>query len=391
MHCAYRNRIIIHAFLFICQIHVFSCVSVRQIDDVGEITGAARARALKEGRQRSFLEVESGWIANATESQVHAENAYTTGTGQIVVLWGCVAGVIAILCISAVFVSAHYSQRSSLQGSTASTLKDRLSSAAGSSKPHRGTPSGLSRNSRKQSSGAPNRMGGSSESSSFTDQTGGSSHAQSSVHSKSTQQNPVGAGTPLPGLPLCPQLIVPDGTRLACVVQNDVCRRRQELSFHISAVAERGGKPLFLVRVSEISSEPYGIYIETLGGMEQFAFLSTEDLWKGSERPVFSISRPWGLPYGTIQRGDNGEYAMLRGTAKLLFFTGDFANHDIQVLNSSGHAVAQTSPLSDEEYQLRMQPRTDAGLVILGLLAIDKMENDGGSTSERSSSDARTR
>jgi len=178
----------------------------------------------------------------------------------------------------------------------------------------------------------------------------------------------------LPGLPLCPLLVVPDGTRLGCVVQNDVCRMKQELSFDVSAVPGRGGAPLFRARVSELSTEGPAIYVETLGGRDQLAFLSTEDLWRGAASPVLGISRPWGLPYGTMQKGENGEYVVVRGQSPLLTFSGDYLSHSIQVMVPSGHTIATTLQTSPEEYQVHMQARTDAGLVILGLLAIDKCE-----------------
>jgi hypothetical protein len=193
------------------------------------------------------------------------------------------------------------------------------------------------------------------------------------ISTSSAYRTPGGASM-LPGLPLCPLLIVPDGTRLACIVQNDLRCRKQELCFDIGAVPARGGAPLFRVRVSELSTEAPGIYVETLSGREQLAVLSTEELWRGTERPSLSISRPWGLPYGTIQKGENGEYYVMRGTSTLLVIAGDFENHSIRVRNSSDNTVATVMQASPEEYQVHMQARTDAGLIILGLLAIDKCE-----------------
>lgn len=181
---------------------------------------------------------------------------------------------------------------------------------------------------------------------------------------------------PLPGLPLCPLLVVPERTRLACLVQNDVCRRKQDLSFDIRSVPSREGAPLFRIRVAEHETMGAGIYVETLSGREQLAFLSTEALWQNSEHPVLEITRPTGVSYGSIEKGQNGEYFIIgkRGE-KLLTFEGDFQSHSIQVISPGGTVVAATLPESSlEEYQAHIQARTDAGLVILGLLAIDKCE-----------------
>jgi hypothetical protein len=195
-----------------------------------------------------------------------------------------------------------------------------------------------------------------------------------SCMSSSTLQTRSRTSAGLPGLPLCHLLVVPDGTRLACFVQNEVRHRKQDLAFDVSAVPARGGAPLFRMRVSEMGPEPSKIFVETLGGREQLAELSTEELWRGTPNPSLAISRPWGLPYGQVQKGDNGEYLMLRSHNTMLVFSGDYKTHNIQVQDTSGHTIATTMQTSPDEYQVHMQARTDAGLVILALLAIDKCE-----------------
>mmetsp|Transcript_11716 Transcript_11716/g.32002 ORF Transcript_11716/g.32002 Transcript_11716/m.32002 type:complete len:364 (-) Transcript_11716:26-1117(-) len=180
-------------------------------------------------------------------------------------------------------------------------------------------------------------------------------------------------------MPLCPLLIVPEGTRLACVVQNDVCRKRQDLSFNVRGMQSRGGAALFQMRVSEHGGASPGIYVETLGGKEQLAFLSTEELWSCAPRPVLAVLQPWGETYGSIQKSEGGEYVLRRGKAAMWLFSGDFASHSVQVVTTGGEAVANVCPSSHEEYQVFVQARIDAGLLILGLLAIDKCEADPGS------------
>jgi len=174
--------------------------------------------------------------------------------------------------------------------------------------------------------------------------------------------------------PLCPLLIVPEGTRLACVVQNNVCRRRQDLSFNLRGKQSCGGAALFQVRVSERSGLSAGIYVETLGGKEQLAFLATDELWRGSPRPVLGISRPSGEPYGSVRRGEGGEYVLQRRRSNIWVFSGDFAGHRIQVVTTGGRFVASVWPGSADEYHVYVQSRVDAGLLVLGLLAIDKCE-----------------
>merc|ERR1719433_1062606 len=116
---------------------------------------------------------------------------------------------------------------------------------------------------------------------------------------------------------LCPLLVVPQGTRLACIVQNDCCRKRQEMSFNIHGMVSRGGQPLFQVRVSELSQQEPGIHLETLGGREQMAFLSTEDLWLAASKPKLVITKPDGDVFGVIQREPQGVYTVRCGDTNL--------------------------------------------------------------------------
>jgi hypothetical protein len=283
---------------------------------------------------------------SASKTKTRSNNQAST-----ILLWGCIVGILTIVGVAVTYLCMHYRSPPGARNKEYGASSEHLTNQSKSS--HRS-----SRSSGK-SSQASDRLS-SLDSEAITSSNEGS------------QKDAL-----LPGLPLCHLLVVPDGTRLACVVQNDVRRRKQELSFDICAVPARGGAPLFRMRVSELGQENPGIFVETLGGREQLAFLSTQDLWLGSSRPALSISRPWGLPYGMVQKGDNGEYLVMRGTTTLLVLTGDFQSHTMQVLNATGQVVATTLQTSPEEYQAHMLSRTDAGLVILSLLAIDKFESTG--------------
>jgi len=169
-------------------------------------------------------------------------------------------------------------------------------------------------------------------------------------------------------------LVVPAGARLSCYVQNEVRRSKQDFSFNINALPARAGSPLFRMRVAECGPESPKIFVETLGGREQLAELSTEELWRGSKRPSLAISKAWGQLYGKVQKMEAGKYVVWQGQSPIVIFTGDFQTHSILVLNSSGHTVATTMKTSLGEYQVDMHSHTDAGLVLLVLLAIDKCE-----------------
>merc|ERR1719428_708378 len=93
-----------------------------------------------------------------------------------------------------------------------------------------------------------------------------------------------------------------------------------------------------------------------------------------THNPVFGIYRNTGSLYGTLQKGDRGEYSVWRAKAEVMTFSGDFQAHDVQVKNSHGRVVANTVLMSQDEYQVHVNAGTDVGLVILSLLAIDKCE-----------------
>jgi hypothetical protein len=210
-------------------------------------------------------------------------------------------------------------------------------------------------------------------------------------------------------MPLCSLLLVPDFTRLNCIVQADVCRRKQELSFNATSC---GGRPLFQLRVSEIVTDNPGIHVETLQGQEQLAFLSTAELWARCEgmaassanpgsvippvEPVFALKifRPMGVPFGSFRKSRSGEYIVSRGSSDILLFSADAdsPNRTIQVFECpTGSIVASVFQDTPGEYQVSVMTRHDAGLVILGVLAIDKLEVPGASTASSPASATNSR
>jgi len=178
------------------------------------------------------------------------------------------------------------------------------------------------------------------------------------------------------GLPLCPSLLVPDGTRLACVVKADLKRQKQSLSFQVRSVSQKGGSPIFRVDVQELSAKP-AIFLKALDGTETLAYMSTEELWNNPEgaAPALSIYRANGVLYGSVQKNAAGGYTIMRGQTALLIAQGDFQAHTVQAKATNGRVIAATQPISPAEYQVNVQSRVDFGLVLLALLAADKLES----------------
>jgi hypothetical protein len=180
--------------------------------------------------------------------------------------------------------------------------------------------------------------------------------------------------------PLCPQLVVPDRSKLQCVLQDKVHFKRQNACVNVCSVAARGGTPLFQARINEVdvaASSAVGIYLETLRGEEKFAFLSTQEVWNCPEKrqPSMDIMRASGSKYASMAKNDVGAYSVTSGGSPLMTFSGSFSKHDIRVSDGNGQTLAEVSPGSTEgTYEVVVFPNVDAGLIILGLLAINKTE-----------------
>lgn len=182
-------------------------------------------------------------------------------------------------------------------------------------------------------------------------------------------------------VPLCPQLMVPTSSYLRVVVPELACRRRQDTFINICSVPSLGGSPLFRARVSECEPAACGargVYLETLEGDQQFAWVSTEELWSSPGKPSWSpkltIMRPDGLQFATMKKNNRGDYVIMCGLGILAVFSGDFQAHEAHVVSSQGRLMAQIQRGRQGCYEVTTSPDIDAGLIILGLLAIDKCE-----------------
>lgn len=180
---------------------------------------------------------------------------------------------------------------------------------------------------------------------------------------------------------LCPSLLVPAGMEFVFAVREVVTRGRQEDAFDI---VDLKGSSLSRVVVTERNGRGLrpGIFIQTL--MKQpLAVVHTEQVHAGTSRsPV--ICRPSGDLFGVLKKDDaTGRYKLKhRSGYKLLTFHGDFQEKAINVVNMSGKLVCATERCvldfdSHPHYQVRIAPHVDAGLVLCGLLGIDKLESRG--------------
>jgi hypothetical protein len=170
--------------------------------------------------------------------------------------------------------------------------------------------------------------------------------------------------------------LVPSGTQLDCAVGGHLCRKRQNKTFTICGLT---GVQLFQVRAEERVSGDPGIYMETLGHAERLAFLSTKELWSGVSSPQMSMFYASGSKYGVLRKTEEGTFEVCTlgqedALSPVLKYIGDFAGSSYKIVGKSGRTIALVSPTSEGSKKLVVKSRNDAGLVILGILAVDKFE-----------------
>lgn len=177
---------------------------------------------------------------------------------------------------------------------------------------------------------------------------------------------------------LCPSLVVPSGMEFVFAVREELSSMRQELNFNI---VDLKGAPLSRVVVSEkgdINTAGCGIFLQTLTRMP-LAMVDMRAVHEKSSRTPL-ICRPNGEVFGQLKHDESGRYMLKNKAGKgLLIFHGDFAEKAVNVMNTVGKLVCATERCvvdfdSSPHYQVRIAPYVDAGLVICGLLTIDKLE-----------------
>mmetsp|Transcript_72385 Transcript_72385/g.205162 ORF Transcript_72385/g.205162 Transcript_72385/m.205162 type:complete len:377 (+) Transcript_72385:45-1175(+) len=190
---------------------------------------------------------------------------------------------------------------------------------------------------------------------------------------------------------LCPQLIVQAGYMLRCTLPGT-----HPGEGHQEAVLVRSstdGTPLFQARV-QIGNSEAAIVLETVRGEERLGSLSAKETH--GEEPEMEIARACGAKFGSVRRAEAGGHVIAGRTgAPVLLLGGEAQAHDLYVHESGGHdldvrdlhahdfkvrdpggtTLAEVRPGSDEDtYEVKIYSNGDAGLIVLGLLAIHRKE-----------------
>lgn len=191
---------------------------------------------------------------------------------------------------------------------------------------------------------------------------------------------------------LCKELVVPEGTEcvLAVPITGLESTRRSRKTFDIT---DKKGKTLLKVAL-EIPKGPSGHMLERLtlqSASAQDALASCDILIpvlnRGSGGPKIrcSIQSKTGDLFGRIdfeaQTSDTGQcYEMIGvgGTWHVSFY-GNLGEHSLNVTNDKSQLLATVEQANlsfaspGSYYQLRVAPLSDAGLILIALLALDRM------------------
>eukprot|EP00401_Gymnodinium_catenatum_P015028 CAMPEP_0117545278 /NCGR_PEP_ID=MMETSP0784-20121206/46012_1 /TAXON_ID=39447 /ORGANISM="" /LENGTH=491 /DNA_ID=CAMNT_0005342119 /DNA_START=155 /DNA_END=1630 /DNA_ORIENTATION=+ len=183
---------------------------------------------------------------------------------------------------------------------------------------------------------------------------------------------------------LCPRLVVPMGMELVCNVRDVLHGGRQQVCF---SILDLDGQPISNVIVREVQGFPKcGIELQLLD-TTTLAFVNTEMVHR----------RPGGLPeirrpgdelfcniIGAYEEGGTRKYVLRSCSGVDIFaFQGNFGEKAINAVDPFGRLACATrrcdvnfdrSP-DVPYYEVRFAAHADAGLLLCGLLAIDKVES----------------
>mmetsp|Transcript_13792 Transcript_13792/g.37376 ORF Transcript_13792/g.37376 Transcript_13792/m.37376 type:complete len:490 (-) Transcript_13792:89-1558(-) len=190
----------------------------------------------------------------------------------------------------------------------------------------------------------------------------------------------------------CPGLVVPDAMEFVFAIREVLAKVPQQLSF---SIVDMSGHPLCHAIVNElggaINGESCGIHMQYLD-KEPLAQIHTEMLHaQPGSLPV--ICRANGETFCELTRdqrfGTTRRYVLRdRSGDQLVAFHGDFREKAVNATDPSGRilCVTQRCTINRDNaphasyYEVRVAPGADAGLLLCGLLAIDKVEGVAYST-----------
>jgi len=195
---------------------------------------------------------------------------------------------------------------------------------------------------------------------------------------------------------LCTRFVVPHGMMFVFAVREVLNQGRQQLSFSIVDIS---GHPLCHAIVNEVNTKRCGIALQFLT-KEPLAYIRTNMLHDqagglpvicdADEEPFCELMRD--------QRFGSARRYLLQDCSgeKLMAFHGNFREKAVNGVAPSGELMCVTRRCTIDAdnaphvpyYEVRVSAHVDVGMLLCGLLAIDKVEGLAGATSEPGTSNS---
>lgn len=174
-------------------------------------------------------------------------------------------------------------------------------------------------------------------------------------------------------------MIVPPNNRFrAMLPRAELSPTPQDSVLLVTSRPESGSHSMCKVAISETRGAP-AISLMDLQG-SKLGYISTEGLYNAGGANILKVMTAYGSDFGTLKRlapGGNRGYALTQGTQDVLFITGDFSNGNMAInifYNAGGNIAARVSAAPRDMLNLDVEPESDAGLMILIVLGVLKME-----------------
>eukprot|EP00930_Biecheleria_cincta_P040756 TRINITY_DN27917_c0_g1_i2.p1 TRINITY_DN27917_c0_g1~~TRINITY_DN27917_c0_g1_i2.p1 ORF type:complete len:289 (-),score=38.12 TRINITY_DN27917_c0_g1_i2:143-1009(-) len=182
---------------------------------------------------------------------------------------------------------------------------------------------------------------------------------------------------------LCPRLLVPEDSEFVFAVPAVLGASRQNLRF---SVLNLEGQPLSDIVVREFDVGPRcGIFLHMLDG-ELLASVRTDEIHSQRHR-LPEICFASGHTFCSIVKdqssSDEGYELLGRHGRKLLYMSGNMCKRSVRLKSPLGQLVATSERRvmnfgDGWHHVICVAPRTDAGLILCSLLAMDKIQGSSG-------------
>eukprot|EP00746_Dinoflagellata_sp_MGD_P166044 gnl/MRDRNA2_/MRDRNA2_95686_c0_seq1.p1 gnl/MRDRNA2_/MRDRNA2_95686_c0~~gnl/MRDRNA2_/MRDRNA2_95686_c0_seq1.p1 ORF type:complete len:482 (-),score=66.79 gnl/MRDRNA2_/MRDRNA2_95686_c0_seq1:2-1447(-) len=185
----------------------------------------------------------------------------------------------------------------------------------------------------------------------------------------------------------CPDLVVPEGSECVLMVPIlprtilDVLGDNQNSVF---PVIDQGGSTCLCIRFQSFAVAGEGLRVATPGLRERIMLMASTGfrVLAYCERHglSFHVHRHDDDLFARLSKDEKGVYSLVGRSGPLLSYNGHISDCAVRVTNPEGRLLAYCEKGDLSHFKLRVGPLVDVGLVLCGLLALDRMETERFST-----------